>query len=359
MTLMLSNTDPALRRCWLVAAKSDHVGADPLPVRLVGEDWVLVRVGGRGAGPVAGRVAAFPDRCPHRRAPLSAGWIDGDMLRCGYHGWCFDGDGRCTSIPALEGEHIPSRARLEPAAGVVERDGLVFVAIEPPVTDVLAVDAAWEAGFQQGWLGPVRARVGAGLMIDNFLDLSHFPFVHAATIGTDAATRFDFEIERRGLGMLVRSEHLFPNRDDPGVARGERALLQRRRLTYTYAAPFSVCLRIDYVEAGGTNVLSFHVQPEDDDTCSIYTLIARNDLDGDPDRMAAAVSFEQKVVEEDLRLQERYHDKRLPLDLTAEVHIKVDRMTVELRRILAALVAHPPVSPTASPTASPTEGAPS
>jgi vanillate O-demethylase monooxygenase subunit len=97
-------------------------------------------------------------------------------------------------------------------------------------------------------------------------------------------------------------------------------------------------LRIDYLDAGGTNILSFHVQPEDDSTCSLYMLVARNDLDGDDDRLAQAISFEQKVVEEDLTLQERYRDKRLPLDLTTEVHLKADRMTVELRRILHDLV---------------------
>jgi vanillate O-demethylase monooxygenase subunit len=295
------------------------------------EDWVLARFDGR--------LAAFPDRCPHRLAPLSAGRVEGSVLRCGYHGWCFDRDGGCTEIPALGDEaRVPPRARLEPAAGVVERDGFVFLAPEAPVNEILEVTEAWSPEFQQGYLGPMRAAVGAGLMIDNFLDLAHFPFVHAATIGTDDAMQFDADIERDGFGMVVRSEHLFPNREDPGVASGERPLLQRRRLTYTYKAPFSVCLRIDYLDAGGTNILSFHVQPEDDSTCSLYMLVARNDLDGDDDRLAQAISFEQKVVEEDLTLQERYRDKRLPLDLTTEVHLKADRMTVELRRILHDLV---------------------
>jgi vanillate O-demethylase monooxygenase subunit len=98
-------------------------------------------------------------------------------------------------------------------------------------------------------------------------------------------------------------------------------------------------LRIDYVEAGGTNVLEFYVQPEDDDHCRIYSSVHRNDLDGDELRLAECLAFERKVVDEDLALQERYRDLSLPLDLTAEVHVKADRMTVELRRILFDLVA--------------------
>lgn len=261
------------------------------------------------------------------------------MLRCGYHGWCFDAGGGCTEIPAMmAGVPLPPRARLAPAAMVAEADGIVFVAPEPPLTEILSVPDTFGPTFVHGYLGPLRASVGAGLMIDNFLDLTHFPFVHAATIGTEDETRFEFDIEREGLGMTVRSEHLFPNREDPGVALGVRPLIQRRRLTYYYRAPFSVCLQIDYLDAGGTNFLSFHVQPEDDDRCRIYTLVARDDLDGDADRLAEAISFEHKIVEEDLAVQERYKDKRLPLDPTTEVHIKADRATLEMRRILGDLV---------------------
>ena len=54
--------------------------------------------------------------------------------------------------------------------------------------------------------------------------------------------------------------------------------------------------------------------------------------------MAECVAFERKILDEDLALQEQYRDRRLPLDLTTEVHVKADRMTIELRRILAELV---------------------
>jgi hypothetical protein len=67
--------------------------------------------------------------------------------------------------------------------------------------------------------------------------------------------------------------------------------------------------------------------------------VHRNDLDGDEMRLAECIAFERKVVDEDLALQERYRDKRLPLDITTEVHVKADRMTIEMRRILAELCA--------------------
>jgi phenylpropionate dioxygenase-like ring-hydroxylating dioxygenase large terminal subunit len=337
MTTALRNTDPGLRSAWHVVARSSEVGETPTRVRLLGEDWVLARLpDGRGGR----ELAALVDRCPHRLAPLSAGWVDGASLRCGYHGWCFAADGRCTEIPSLVSqEHFPPRAVATVAATVAERHGMVFLAPQPPRTELLDVPEADDPSYLHGDLEPIPARVGAGLMIDNFFDIAHFPFVHAATIGTKESETFDFSVERDGLGMIVHSTHPFPNHEDPGVATGARPLVQHRRLEYRYRAPFSVCLRIDYVEAGGTNVLEFYVQPEDDDHCRIYSSVHRNDLDGDELRLAECLAFERKVVDEDLALQERYRDLSLPLDLTAEVHVKADRMTVELRRILFDLVA--------------------
>jgi phenylpropionate dioxygenase-like ring-hydroxylating dioxygenase large terminal subunit len=339
VTRMLSNTDPALRRAWHPVARSNEVTATPMTTRLLGDDWVLVRLPAptRAGGAT---LAAFADRCPHRFAPLSAGSVDGSVLRCGYHGWCFDASGACREIPSLgAAEHIPPRAVATVPAGIAERHGMVFLAPDPPLTDLLDVPEADDATFVHGALDPITADVGAGLMIDNFLDIAHFPFLHAATIGAPESATFDFRVERRGFGMDVHSRHPFPNREDPGVASGIRPLLQERVLEYRYRAPFSICLRIDYVEAGGTNVLDFYVQPESDDRCRIYTTVHRNDLDGDEMRLAECIAFERKVVDEDLGLQERYRDRRLPLDLTTEVHVKADRMTIELRRILAELCA--------------------
>ncbi len=337
MTFMLANDDPALRAAWHPVARSAEVAHEPVHVRLLGDDWVLARIPQRDG---TRQLAAFVDRCPHRFAPLSAGTIVDNGLQCAYHGWCFDAGGACTRIPALgEQEHVPPRAKATAAAAIAERHGMIFIAPDAPRTELLDVPEADDPSFMHGSLEPIRARVGAGLMLDNFLDIAHFPFIHAATIGVAESETFEFEAERQGLGMSVHATHPFPNREDAGVAAGIRPLLQHRRLEYRYRAPFQICLRIDYLEAGGTNVLDFYVQPEDAEYSRIFTSVHRNDLDGDEHRLAECVAFERKIVDEDLALQERYVDRRLPLDVTAEVHVKADRMTIELRRILAELVA--------------------
>jgi vanillate O-demethylase monooxygenase subunit len=235
---------------------------------------------------------------------------------------------------------VPPRARATAPWGVTERAGIVFLAPEEPVADIPDLSVADDDSFLHGVLEAVRARAGAGLVIDNFIDMAHFPYVHAATIGTDEATAFeDLEVTREGFVMTAVGEHPFPNHEDPGVAEGIRPLLQNRRLTYEYRAPFLATLTIEYVEAGGVNVLHFFVQPEDEHHCRVYTLLHRNDLDGDVGRLAEAVAFETKILEEDVALQERFVDLTLPVDPTAEVHVRADRPSLEYRRILADLLA--------------------
>jgi vanillate O-demethylase monooxygenase subunit len=110
-------------------------------------------------------------------------------------------------------------------------------------------------------------------------------------------------------------------------------------LSYRLSAPFHLRLRIDFVEAGGTNVIGFFIQPETVDSCRLFTTLWRDDLSGDPARMAEAVAFEVAVLREDLNIQESFHELVLPLEPTAEVHTRADRTTLELRRVLSDLVA--------------------
>ncbi|MBU6496812.1 MAG: Rieske (2Fe-2S) protein, partial [Acidobacteria bacterium] len=116
----LRNCEPSLRRTWLPLCRSDEAGDSPVSRRLMGDDWAIWRDS-------SGRVRVFLDQCPHRRAPLTTGWCEGDRIRCGYHGWMFDGEGTCVEIPALgEGAAIPPRARLTAPAEVVESHHMIY-----------------------------------------------------------------------------------------------------------------------------------------------------------------------------------------------------------------------------------------
>jgi len=83
-----------LRAFWQpVFHSADLAAGDVTPLRVMGQDFALYRSAG-------GNPVLVDARCPHRGAQLSAGWVDGDSLRCFYHGWRFGADGACLEQPA-------------------------------------------------------------------------------------------------------------------------------------------------------------------------------------------------------------------------------------------------------------------
>jgi 5,5'-dehydrodivanillate O-demethylase len=89
-----------------------------VPVRIMSEDFTLYR-GDDGA------VHALAFRCAHRGTQLSTGWVEGDNLRCFYHGWVYGPDGQCVEQPA-EPEPFCQRIRIK-SYPVEEYLGLIFV----------------------------------------------------------------------------------------------------------------------------------------------------------------------------------------------------------------------------------------
>ena len=79
---------------WIPFALSSHLaGGDvPMPVRLFGEHYVAFRAGD-------GRIGFFDELCPHRRASLALGRIEGNGVRCIYHGWKIDVSGCVVEAP--------------------------------------------------------------------------------------------------------------------------------------------------------------------------------------------------------------------------------------------------------------------
>jgi phenylpropionate dioxygenase-like ring-hydroxylating dioxygenase large terminal subunit len=326
----LSNTHVALRHAWHPVAAMDAVGSEPIRVALLGESWVIWRA--------AGEVHAAIDRCPHRRAPLSLGSVDAQgCLVCPYHGWTFEASGRVAGIPALgTSAHLP-RATLAMAAATTEFAGLVWVApAQPlaPLPTVRGVDTLDRVPIPE-----VVTRAGAGYLADNLLDVAHFSFLHMDTFATDVAEVPPYEVTRKGWSARAVFEQVFANREDPAVETGERDLMQMRRLTFSFHAPFSVTLDIEYLETGIVNVMGLFVQPETDERCRLHWAMWRNDLDSSPTRASDSVAFQQAVITQDLRIQEAYDDLDLPLSLVDEAHTRADRITIEMRRILADLVA--------------------
>src|SRR5581483_9691220 len=93
-----------LRSFWQpLCIAADLAPGKALPVRALGENFTVYR--GQSGDP---HVVEF--RCAHRRSQLSIGYIEGDNIRCRYHGWVYDANGQCVEQP---GEPQPFCDRIQ------------------------------------------------------------------------------------------------------------------------------------------------------------------------------------------------------------------------------------------------------
>jgi vanillate O-demethylase monooxygenase subunit len=329
MTALLGNCDAELRRFWHPVARIDELAADsPTRVTLMGEGYVVWR------DRVTSEFVAFVDRCPHRAAQLSAGHLVEGVLQCAYHGWRFAGDGQCVLVPAMgEQSTRPPAANLTRLA-TRESLGLLWIALEDPQSELLAVPEWGDPSLRHAWLPSVDIRVSAGQFLDNFCDFAHFPFVHRNTFGAgEDALVGDYDIVAIDDGYRLTYEHLANNSEDPLVVTNEHPLLQSRRMEYTFRVPFSARLRIEYPLSSLVNVIATWAQPMTAEITRVHTCMLRNDIDDDR-ALAAAVDYEMAVLAEDSTMLERLAVFGLALDVRGAVHTRADRCTIEMRRCL-------------------------
>jgi vanillate O-demethylase monooxygenase subunit len=345
--MFLDNLDPAFASQWMPVAASDEITTVPHQVSLRGRQWVLWRN-------ADGAVHALIDECPHRGASLSVGHCDGQTLQCGYHGWRFDPDGTCVEVPSMRtGWSVPPRFATTGPAGIDERYGLVWLAEEEPTAPIPAF-GDWDAeGFVCFALDPMEWRTSAAQMADNFLDLTHFPFLHSLSfadpepvevIGPDCvptATGFHYDFHDNG---------------DMGERRTEGEF-ESVHYEVDFALPYWVDSVICYDASKVRQAIVTVMQPQTVDSTRLYTLMARNDIADDPESIAAAKKFQEQVADEDRFILEHTPAIGLELDLRRKRSSPSDRVSVEFHRCLAAAVgansSDDPLSEPAEPTPHP------
>ncbi|GAA0581540.1 hypothetical protein GCM10010172_78160 [Paractinoplanes ferrugineus] len=379
---------------WLAIASDAEVSTRPLAVTAHGVPLVVLRPRA-GAEPVV-----FADRCPHRLVPLSAATVEGGRLRCAYHGWEFDAAGSCVALPSQEGNpppraDLPTGPRIRVRDGMVqvatddlpggdpadlftnedpslayawhpigiagvddvsevellgrryrpdrehtqERWGLLWLAPEKPLTELFDDPDHDDENYVGAWLPPARSKASAGIVADNFLDVAHFPFVHARTFGAAAEKLVErYEVTEEPWGCRSVQEQWFDNPADPEVLAGRRSSRQRRRATYVYRAPFQLMLRLEELDAGAVKTILFFAQPESRSSTRIYTKMLFHGIGGvadpTPDVLRSELAFEEAVLTEDLELQRTLRLPGLPLRMRDELHVRADLLGVNLRRVL-------------------------
>jgi phenylpropionate dioxygenase-like ring-hydroxylating dioxygenase large terminal subunit len=310
---------PQLHSYWHPVAQATEVLDKPVPVTLLGHKLVVVRLDGRAR--------CFRDLCIHRGTPLSLGWIEGGELVCSYHGWRYRADGACSRIPALPADRaIPRRARVD-AFKVDERCGLIWVCLGEPAADVPEFPEFDDAAYKVTLYPPVRWRCSAARQTENFVDQAHFAWLHEGILGDrDHPETATFEIERFGEELRYRYTDQ-PNPMHP---------VPHDRV-YRLHRPFTVHQR--KIRAGEHDVEASYSSccPVSAGTSIGYLLVARN-FALDPVEEARRFQLDRLIQAQDQPVVEAQRPDELPLDLSAELHIKgPDAVAVAYRRLIAEL----------------------
>jgi 5,5'-dehydrodivanillate O-demethylase oxygenase subunit len=161
-----------LRRFWHpVAVSKDLAPGSAQPLRVMCEDLTLYRS-------EAGNVHLVGGRCAHRLTVLHTGWVEGEEIRCMYHGWKYDGSGQCTLRPA-ERDSSPPNVKI---AGypVHEYAGMIFAYLGEGAAP--AFELPRKPAFERGGFCVTRRQVWPCnwlQLVENSLDAVHVSFVHA------------------------------------------------------------------------------------------------------------------------------------------------------------------------------------
>ncbi len=170
-----------MRQYWLPAAMSSELKADGAPMRLMllGEQLVAFRDS-------SGRVGVMDHKCPHRCASLFLGRNEEGGIRCVYHGWKFDVDGKCVDMPSVPAARDFKHLVHAKAYKAAERNGLVWVYMgdrktAPPLPRIEATllpEAEVTISLVQRECNWLQA-------LEGDIDTSHFGFLHAGGVSPE------------------------------------------------------------------------------------------------------------------------------------------------------------------------------
>ncbi len=313
------------RGMWHPVLAAESLGAcEPAAVRLLGEALVLWRDD-------IGAPHAWADRCPHRGTRLSLGRVvvgeAGARLECPYHGWQFAPGGQCAMIPALPA-FTPPASHHACTFEACEAHGLVWVRLEHSAAALPAFEAEHDPRLRKLLCGPYPVATSAPRIVENFLDMAHFGFVHEGWLGDRAHTALDdYRIEPTPQGFVATGCKAWQPQSHRLAAQG--AVVDYR---YALTSPYSAVLtKLPQATGGFEDHIALFVCPSDEGSSVVWFRLAVTDTVSSD---AELREFQHTIFSQDQPVLESQSPKCLPLG-PGEVHCAADRASAAYRRVLS------------------------
>ena len=214
---------------------------------------------------------------------------------------------------------------------VIERYGCIFTSLGRPARALVEIAEAAEADRRVVVCGWVAIRSSAGRIVENFLDMAHFPYVHTDILGAEPHT----EVGRYGTDM--RDGELWATgcqfwQPRAGATQSEGMMME---LSYRVPSPHIVMLyRVSPPAPHRRDAIALFIQPISETLCRAQPVMWLVDP---VSTHLAMLQFEQVIFMQDRIILENQRPLRIPLDPAAEVPMPADAASVAYRRWLATL----------------------
>lgn len=339
-----------IRDAWYVAAFSEEIKPGQISGQTIAKKPILLW------RDETGRVAAFDNRCVHKRMPLSEGRLKNGQLECAYHGLCYDHSGSCTSVPAHPDGSIPTQAKLR-AYPIVEQDGIVWIwpgnpalsaSAQPPRTPELV-----DEGYESIGSPPMTIPANYLLLIENLLDITHFYPLHDGNIGDIENSRIPVEVDE---GVVDGNRFVRTSRSAAGYSLPPYLVdwfgytLVDREHTHCMMSPGVTRVEMKVAPPGGLGseaergYVIYHTHTPVDEVSHVWrwriNCVAKHQSGGAPDislgtRIAA--NFPEVVDQDKWALERQQRMFEFPDDGYAEVYLRTDKALRRVRQIFAAM----------------------
>jgi phenylpropionate dioxygenase-like ring-hydroxylating dioxygenase large terminal subunit len=273
---MSKTDDPVALDEWYAIETVSDVTAEPKRTRLLGQDIVI--------------------RCEHDRPVVREVGADG-----------------------MPGAPLPVQAR----------HGCLWTTLGAPRRDIVTIAEADEHGRRMVICGWAKMRASGPRLVENFLDMAHFPYVHTDVLGAEPHTEvphYASEIRRDVDEVWATNCRFF----QPQITANQAASMAQ--LSYRVPSPFVVMLyRVSPYDAGRLDVIAMFIQPMEEDLCRAQPVMYLVDSES---TQLELLKFEQNIFLQDRIIVENQRPVLLPLEPRSEVPTRSDSSSVVYRRWL-------------------------
>ena len=327
---MLATRQKVLRNFWYATLATDALAQGPKPFRLLGQDIVLFL-------DAEGRPAALEDRCCHRTAKLSKGWIKGGNIVCGYHGWEYDRTGKLVNVPQFPFEQPVPVANAKNFRAE-SRYGYVWVCLGEPLLPIPELPQERDPAFRRLHQFDDYWKCSALRMMENSFDNAHFAFVHKGTFGDINQPKPErYEVVETPDGFYAES--VVPVKNPPMAARitGTTDPWTKRKMKNHWFMPFCRTMDMEY-PSGLRHVIFNSATPIDDNSIQLIQILFRNDREEDCS-LEELRAWDRVIIEEDREILESTDpDAIVDMSRKIEMHMPSDRPGMIMRDRLKKLL---------------------